>query len=246
MPGLQLSITHSSLLSSERTTISHHALWHPRAACPKARDADRLATAVLRLPEPMLAQAGPIPLGRGWTFEPKLDGFRCRVCTHDGFRARSRRGWDMTPLLPEVAAALPADVQLDGELVALDETGCPDFHRLSWRMLHGRPGIPVTYFVFDVLGVEGLATTMQPYSERRALLEQLELETERVRLVAPFEDGEALFAAVCERGLEGVVAKRERDPYRPGERVWVKTKNRATARFAEERNGLGRRSVRAT
>jgi bifunctional non-homologous end joining protein LigD len=73
----------------------------------------------------------------------------------------------------------------------------------------------VTYFVFDVLAVEGLPTTMQPFSERRALLQQLELETARVRLVATFEDGEALFAAVCERGLEGVVAKRQRDPYRP-------------------------------
>ena len=48
------------------------------------------------------------------------------------------------------------------------------------------------------------------------------------------------------RGLEGVVAKRERDPYRPGERLWVKTKSRATARFAEERDGVGRRvSARA-
>jgi bifunctional non-homologous end joining protein LigD len=126
----------------------------------------------------------------------------------------------MSPLLPELAAALPADVQLDGELVAPDETGRPDFHRLSSRMLHGRPGIALTLFVFDVLAVEGLATTMQLYLERRALLEQLELETERVRLVATFEDGEALFAAVCERGLEGVVAKRERDRYGPGERVW--------------------------
>ena len=50
-----------------------------------------------------------------------------------------------------------------------------------------------------------------------------------------FEDGEALYAAVCACGLEGVVAKRGCDPYRPGERGWVKTKNRATARFAEER-----------
>ena len=83
--------------------------------------------------------------------------------------------------------------------------------------------------------------TALPDSERRALLEELDLESERVRLVATFEDGEALFAAVCERGLEGVVAKRDRDPYPPGERQWVKTKNRATARFAEERDGMGRR-----
>jgi ATP-dependent DNA ligase len=53
-------------------------------------------------------------------FEPKLDGFRCLVCTHaGGFRARSRRGWNMTPLLPEFVAALPADVQLVGALVVL-------------------------------------------------------------------------------------------------------------------------------
>jgi bifunctional non-homologous end joining protein LigD len=191
---------------------------------------------VLRLPEPMLARSGPVPTGRGWTFEPKLDGFRCLVCTHAGFRARSRRGWNMTHLLTQVGRCLPAGVQLDGELVALDETGRPDFHRLSSRMLHGRPGIALTLFVFDVLAVEGLPTTMLPYSERRELLEELELENERVRLVATFEDGEALFAAVCERGLEGVVAKRERDPYRPGERQWVKTKNRTTVRFAEERD----------
>jgi ATP-dependent DNA ligase len=61
-----------------------------------------------------------------------------------------------------------------------------------------------------------------------------------VRLVASFDDGEALYRAVCERGLEGVVAKRERDPYRPGERAWVKTKHRATARFVEEREGVRR------
>jgi ATP-dependent DNA ligase len=67
------------------------------------------------------------------------------------------------------------------------------------------------------------------------------LEGPQVRLVATFEDGAALFAAVCERGLEGGVAKRDRDPYRPGERQWVKTKNKATARFAEEHEGVGRR-----
>src|SRR5438046_2856299 len=98
---------------------------------------------VLRLPEPMLARSGPIPTGSGWLFEPKLDGFRCIVCTHGGrFRARSRRGWNMSDLLPEFATALPRDVQLDGELVALDHTGTPDFHLLDSRMLHGPSGCP--------------------------------------------------------------------------------------------------------
>jgi bifunctional non-homologous end joining protein LigD len=179
-------------------------------------------------------------------FEPKLDGFRCLVCTHGAFRARSRRGWDMTRLLPELADALPPDVQLDGELVALGADGRPDFHRLSGRMLHRDGSIAVTYFVFDVLAVEGLPTTALPYCERRELLEQLEVEGPRVRLVATFEDGEALYRVVCGQGLEGIVAKRERDPYRPGERGWVKTKNRATARFVEERDGVARRRKRSS
>lgn len=74
-----------------------------------------------------------------------MDGFRCLVCTHDGrFRARSRRGWDMTARLPEFARLLPADLQLDGELVAWDENGLPDFHLLSRRVLHGHRNIPIT------------------------------------------------------------------------------------------------------
>src|SRR5437868_6700229 len=110
---------------------------------------------MLRLPDPMLARSGPLPTGRGWLFEPKLDGFRCLVCTHAGrFRARSRRGWNMTELLPELAEGLPVDVQLDGELVALGAGGLPDFHRVASRLLHGRTGIALTCFVFDVLAVE--------------------------------------------------------------------------------------------
>jgi len=121
---------------------------------------------VLRLPEPMLARSGAIPSSRGWTFEPKLDDVRALVCTHDGLRVRSRRGWDMSDRLPELAEELPAGVQLDGELVALDADGRLYFHRLGSRMLHGRSGIPVVLFVFDVLAVEGLPTTMQPYLGR--------------------------------------------------------------------------------
>jgi bifunctional non-homologous end joining protein LigD len=186
----------------------------------------------------MLAKPGPIPTRRGWLYEPKLDGFRCLVCTHDGrFYARSRQRWDMTPLLPELADAIPPDVQLDGELIAPDADGLPDFHRLCERMLHRDMSIPVTLFVFDVLAVEGLPTTNQPYARRRAVLESLELQGPRVRRVATYEDGEELFDVMCERGLEGVVAKRLRDTYRAGERLWVKTKNKATARFEEELAG---------
>jgi len=187
----------------------------------------------------MLARAGEIPRGGGWTFEPKMDGFRCLVCTHSGFHACSRRGWDVTPLLPELAASLPAGLQLDGELVGLNDSGRPDFHRLSSRILHKRTGADVTLFVFDVLAVEGLPTTMLPYPQRRELLEELVVENGCVGPIASFEDGDALFRAVCEQGLEGIVAKRGRDPCLPDQRGWVKTKNRVAPRFAEESEGMG-------
>jgi ATP-dependent DNA ligase len=94
----------------------------------------------------MLAKTGPIPITRGWVFEPKLDGLRCLVCTHGGrFRAKSRRGWDMTARLPELARVLPPDLQLDGELVAFDENGHPDWHLLGRRVLHGNESIPVAF-----------------------------------------------------------------------------------------------------
>jgi ATP-dependent DNA ligase len=60
-----------------------------------------LRAELLRLVEPMLARSGGIPRGTGWLFEPKLDGFRCLCCTHGRRLVCSRRGWDMTPLLPE-------------------------------------------------------------------------------------------------------------------------------------------------
>ena len=153
----------------------------------------------------------------------------------------------MTTLLPDLARIVPEDVQLDGELVAFNAGGQPDFHLLSRRMVHKRPGIPVGLMVFDLLAVEGLSVIQQPYAERRALLDELGLDRPGLQVVGIFEDGQARFDAVCTRGLEGVVAKRLRDPYRPGERLWVKTKNRTTRRFAEERvgatRGVGQRTV---
>jgi bifunctional non-homologous end joining protein LigD len=146
----------------------------------------------------------------------------------------------MAPLLPELERALPANVQLDGELVAFDAEGHPDVHLLGQRMLHGDEGIPLTYMAFDVLAFEGEPTTREAYRERRRLLDALTLEAPHARVLPTFPDGEALFAAMCEHGLEGVVSKRERDPYRPGERLWVKTKNRATPRFGEELAGATR------
>lgn len=61
----------------------------------------------------MLAHFGPVPSASGWSFELKWDGFRAIVSTEDGFHVRSRRGWNMTPVLPELRA-LPPGLVLDG------------------------------------------------------------------------------------------------------------------------------------
>jgi bifunctional non-homologous end joining protein LigD len=188
----------------------------------------------------MLARAGDLPTRDGWLFEPKLDGFRCLVCTHGKFTARSRRGWDMTALLPELAA-MPDGLQLDGEIIAPGHNGHPDFHNLSRRMLRGEPGIAISYIVFDVVACEGGTTTHLPYEERRQLLEALELNGTHWRTTATFDDGAALLQVMVDRSLEGVVAKRLRDRYLPGDRSWVKVKNRATARFNEELRGVRKR-----
>jgi len=77
----------------------------------------------------------------------------------------------------------------------------------------------------DVLRVDGYDVMCDPRSERRALLEELGVERWCVRLADVSDDGHALYNAVCEHGLEGVVAKRRVGVYRPGYRGWTKVKN---------------------
>ena len=193
------------------------------------------------LPSPMLARAeSTLPVG-DYAFEVKWDGFRAIVSTDSGFRVRSRRGWNMTPFIPELARDDLRGV-FDGELVAFRE-GVPHFPLVTARMLHKRREIPVAYAVFDVLALDGEQTTDLPYAKRRDLLESLDLGGGFWFLTPVFDEGPSLFAAVCEQGLEGVVAKRRDSLYRPGDRGWVKVKNRGYWRFGEERK-LASRSRR--
>jgi bifunctional non-homologous end joining protein LigD len=103
--------------------------------------------------------------------------------------------------------------------------------------------IPVALILFDVLELEGLPTMHQPYRERREILELLSFGN-GCHVSPRFDDGAALWESVCERRLEGVVAKRERDPYRPGERGWVKRKNPAWPRYEAEREAVTRQRSR--
>lgn len=211
---------------------------------------------------PMLAAAGALPEEHGWAYEMKWDGVRAlATCAAGQLRLHARSGAEVTvayPELADMAAAVPDDTVLDGEIVCFDSAGRPSFAALADRM-HVRDReraaqlaatTPVTYMVFDVLRWRGRDVTGQQYDERRLLLdEELATPADGARLVVPprFTDGPATLAAAEEHGLEGVVAKRRASTYRPGQRStdWVKVKRDQTGDFVVGGWRPGRRRLGA-
>jgi hypothetical protein len=112
----------------------------------------------------MLARSAPLSVGSGWVYELKWDGFRAIVSTEDGLRVRSRRGWNMTPVLPELRR-LPSGLMLDGELVAW-KGRVPWFPNVCRRVLNHDFSI-LTFVVFDLLRIDGTDLTDRAFSERR-------------------------------------------------------------------------------
>ena len=202
--------------------------------------------------QPMLATlAKELPVGPGWLFEVKWDGYRALAYIRGGEATLvSRNGNDLTGRFPTIAKQLtqatksPACV-LDGEICALDEQGRPSFS----AMQRADPATPIVYEVFDLLELEGEPFVALPLTERRERLARLLDRRNRVvRLSEAFEDGAALYEAAAKQGLEGVVAKRADSPYRLGKRTreWLKVKTHARQEFviAGYTKGQGRRSGR--
>jgi len=211
------------------------------------------------LPAPMLAKLQPeMPLGPGWTYEPKWDGFRTIVAVASDGSARlvSRDGRPLGRYFPELVALVEAaDVGpfvADGEIVRVAGGGM-EFDELQLR-LHPAESrvrkladeIPATLVLFDLLreGEEELGRLT--LSERRGRLAALaarlgwssapgDLATMPPApsvLVAPSSDdaavAEAWFADEEGLGQDGILAKRDDQPYLAGERGWVKVKHRRT------------------
>ncbi len=192
---------------------------------------------------PMLATAAePADLAgaEGWRFEMKWDGIRALARVRgDELSLWSRNGLDLAPAYPELQAVVDAvgsDAVIDGEIVALDDSGAPSFALLQERMgltkerdiERIRRRVPVRFLVFDVLEVDGGSVQRLPYTERRAVLASLVHATGPVEV--PPEAGDDLeegLATSLELGLEGVMAKREDSPYRAGRRSrdWRKLKH---------------------
>jgi bifunctional non-homologous end joining protein LigD len=213
--------------------------------------------------EPMLCHTADAPFsGDDWVFELKYDGFRMLGFGGAGqAQLRYRSGQDPTPRYPELTSAIRAlpvpGLVLDGEIVMLDAAGKPDFHKLSFRgQVHKTSEIqraaladPVTYIAFDLLAAGGYDLRNLPLLVRKDFLKRILPNVGPLRFGDHIPtQGEALLAQVVARGLEGVVAKRAKSPYRSTRsRDWLKMKADPEADFAVcgytppkgSRNGIG-------
>jgi bifunctional non-homologous end joining protein LigD len=201
-----------------------------------------MASAVPTDLRPMKAVSGDLPGADepGWVYEVKWDGMRILArCAGGATTLRTSNGLDATERFPELAGlaeAVGVDAVLDGEVVAIDVAGRPDFGLLQGRMhLRGAADIraraaavPVSLALFDLLWLDGHDTCALPWRDRRPLLERLVAPSPSWRVPAVHDDGAELLAVVEERGMEGVVAKRRDSPYLPGKRspAWRKVKVR--------------------
>jgi DNA ligase D-like protein (predicted ligase) len=168
-----------------------------------------------------------LPEGPQWTYEVKLDGYRAMgVRTSRQAILYSRNGKNFNKRFPQVAeglSGLPSDTVIDGEVVALDDSGKPDFHRLQH---FGAEASRIQYFVFDLLIWNGRDLTEMPLSERRRLLKLLlQLRSPRIRISEQWDiPPDDMLDAVRQQQLEGVVGKRKDSLYEAGKRTgsWVK------------------------
>lgn len=170
------------------------------------------------------------PVSDDWIHEIKYDGFRTQLIRDwAGVRAFSRNGHDWSKRYwPVVAAAekLPAEAFIiDGEMIAPEPDGRPNFHAMHSRMAWNAEQL--AFVAFDIMHLDGRDLRAMPAIERKALLWDL---------VKPADDiiqysqhvaggGAGFFAAVEKMGLEGMVSKRPGSPYKSGKtEAWLKTK----------------------
>jgi len=171
------------------------------------------------------------------TQELKLDGYRAiGIKVSGAVQLRSRNDNDFTTryrAIPRALRPLPDQTVVDGEIVALDEEGRPSFNLLQ---NYGSSGIPLHYYLFDLLVLAGKDLRGEPLSGRPALLESKVLPKlgepvrNSVELKASLGD---LSGSVKAQGLEGLVAKRRSSFYEAGQRSgsWQKMRTNRGQEF---------------
>lgn len=189
---------------------------------------------------PMLATSVDKPFdGPEWLFEIKWDGYRAVAFIEDGkFRLVSRNQNELTQRYPELKD-LPKSVKaktaiLDGEVVALDEGGRASFSLMQQRTgfrPHGRRGaanadVPVLYYAFDLLYLDGYDLRKLPLEERKNKLASILITGDHLRYSDHYEkQGKALFEMASAKGLEGILAKKRDSIYQERRSTeWLKIK----------------------
>ncbi|WP_298254387.1 DNA ligase D [Bradyrhizobium sp.] len=176
------------------------------------------------------------PSGSGWGHEIKFDGYRVQIRVEDGSAVlRTRKGLDWTDKFKAIAkagAALP-DAIVDGEIVALDHEGAPNFSALQAAISEGKTE-RLIFYAFDLLFAEGEDLRRLPLVERKARLKRLlgvlpSKAAQSIRYVEHFEaDGADVLESAKKLSLEGIISKKLSAPYRSGRSdSWTKTKCRA-------------------
>lgn len=232
------------------------AVWDSHAPADEAA-IDLSGAVQKRLPdfiEPMAATQALRPFDDpDWLFELKLDGYRVEAIVANGkVKLWTRNKQDAARYFPDLAGARPTWIKadtaiVDGEVVALDRTGKPQFSLLQDRAGMGRFGprpagkpkrgrdepddgfvAPVVYFVFDLLYHDGRLLLDVPLEQRKRLLRSVLREHDMVRFGAHFDEGKTFYDAVAKEGLEGLIAKLRTSRYEAGRRskAWLKVKIR--------------------
>ena len=178
--------------------------------------------------EPMECLAiAKLPDGPEWVYEIKLDGYRAVAIKSNGklsLYSRKRKSFNRQyPHIFESLRDLPKDTVVDGEIVALDDAGRPNFNFLQ----HSRSQASrICYFVFDLLVYENRDLTQLALVERREVLKSVfKFRSPKIRIAEYFETPvEIILQSAREQGLEGVIAKREDSRYEAGKRsgAWAK------------------------
>ncbi len=251
--GRRISGRYALIQTDGDQWLAHRMKEQPAAAQiadgPPAADEAPAATSRLAEFAPMLATLGSVDkmTADQWAFEGKYDGYRMLVeANHGTLHLRTRNGRNVTreyPQLQSLAGALTEhDVILDGEVVALDSHGVPNFSEMQNRARATR----IEFWAFDILSLDGRSLVRVKYRDRRRLLEAFAAGTGLT--VPPLLDGDGpdALAYSRKRKWEGVVAKKWDSTYQLGRRssAWIKDKNWNTqeAVIGGWRKGEGGRS----
>ena len=177
------------------------------------------------------------PTGGGWVHEIKFDGYRIQMRVENGaVTLKTRKGLDWTAkfgsAIPRAARELP-DCLIDGEIVALDHRGSPDFAGLQAALSEDKTD-DLIFFAFDLLFLEGKDLRGRFLVDRKSTLKNLVEKTygkhqTQIRYVEHFESGgDAVLKSACRMSLEGIVSKQADAPYASGRTdSWTKAKCRA-------------------